>query len=211
MAINAYIALQADSAGVPLDTFKEWNWIQSPATSTSVAIDDDANVSTGWTMTVGTLNPEGEGSGGEDAKGTDDAAWVDEAILSKQFQFMTANVADYDFTGLDNGKTYRFEVFSSRDIAGNRITEFSVDDFTSVFGEINAVNNTTITVFVAGVSPASGLITLSVRRKSGQDNGYLNAIWIQEEGSGVVITDVNTTESWDDGDTGLVITGTGFV
>lgn len=29
--------------------------------------------------------------------------------------------------------------------------------------------------------------------------------------AGVTITDVNTTESWDDGDTGLVITGTGFV
>jgi hypothetical protein len=28
---------------------------------------------------------------------------------------------------------------------------------------------------------------------------------------GVVITDVNTTESWTDGDTNLVITGTGFV
>ena len=28
---------------------------------------------------------------------------------------------------------------------------------------------------------------------------------------GVTITDVNTTETWDDGDTGLVITGTGFV
>ena len=27
----------------------------------------------------------------------------------------------------------------------------------------------------------------------------------------VFVTDVNTTESWDDGDTGLVITGTGFV
>jgi len=27
----------------------------------------------------------------------------------------------------------------------------------------------------------------------------------------VIITDVNTTESWDDGDTGLVITGTGFL
>ena len=29
--------------------------------------------------------------------------------------------------------------------------------------------------------------------------------------SSVVITDVNTTESWSDGATGLVITGTGFV
>lgn len=29
--------------------------------------------------------------------------------------------------------------------------------------------------------------------------------------SSVVITDVNTTESWTDGDTGLIITGTGFV
>jgi hypothetical protein len=27
----------------------------------------------------------------------------------------------------------------------------------------------------------------------------------------VIITDVNTTESWTDSDTGLVITGTGFV
>ena len=33
----------------------------------------------------------------------------------------------------------------------------------------------------------------------------------QSSGSGPVITDVNTTESWTDGDTGLVITGTGFV
>lgn len=31
------------------------------------------------------------------------------------------------------------------------------------------------------------------------------------EGGGPNITDVNTTESWDDGDTGIVITGTGFV
>jgi len=28
---------------------------------------------------------------------------------------------------------------------------------------------------------------------------------------GVIITDVNTTESWTDGDTGLIITGSGFV
>ena len=32
-----------------------------------------------------------------------------------------------------------------------------------------------------------------------------------EEAATVVITDVNTTESWDDGDTGLIATGTGFV
>ena len=36
-------------------------------------------------------------------------------------------------------------------------------------------------------------------------------ILITEEGNLVLITDVNTTESWTDGDTGLVITGSGFV
>jgi len=37
------------------------------------------------------------------------------------------------------------------------------------------------------------------------------AIAIQPAVTGPVITDVNGTESWTDGDTGLVITGTGFV
>ena len=36
----------------------------------------------------------------------------------------------------------------------------------------------------------------------------LKAVW---DPTGPTITDVNTTESWTDGDTGLVITGTGFV
>jgi len=39
----------------------------------------------------------------------------------------------------------------------------------------------------------------------------LASIVIGKDPVGPVITDVNTTESWDDGDTGLVITGTGFL
>lgn len=36
-------------------------------------------------------------------------------------------------------------------------------------------------------------------------------IMVPAQTGGITITDVNTTESWNDGDTGLVITGTGFV
>ena len=44
---------------------------------------------------------------------------------------------------------------------------------------------------------------------SGDMVGYHIALRVQ--GQGVIVTDVDTDESWTDGDTGLIITGTGFI
>jgi hypothetical protein len=45
-----------------------------------------------------------------------------------------------------------------------------------------------------------------------EDENYSSIVAVSiPPGNSPVITDVNTTESWDDGDTGLVITGTDFV
>ena len=43
------------------------------------------------------------------------------------------------------------------------------------------------------------------------DDFYLYATYTPASGTTVIITDVDTDEAWDDGDTGLPITGTGFV
>lgn len=75
-------------------------------------------------------------------------------------------------------------------------------------GEPNASGTPTITAATASGTAAllatgltaSGSPTVTAATAS----GYANA-------SNVIITDVNTTESWNDGATGLVITGSGFV
>ena len=186
MVTNAYISLGDDVNVVPADTHKEWNSLQVYAGGSSVALDDDSNVSTGWTMTIDASFPaDGEGGSNTPAQGTGDLIWVDEDVIGEAYQFMTTpgNVAKYDFTGLNNGKTYKLELFSYRSSAGSRIGEFSVDGFSST-QEIDPVNNLDTVVTFSGISPSSGEITLSFRHKSGEDNAYLNAIWIQEEDAG---------------------------
>lgn len=73
---------------------------------------------------------------------------------------------------------------------------------------MNAVQNANLTYHY----PLNGS-NLSDEEGSGADltvNGTV-ASSSDEPFQAVTITDVNTTESWTDGDTGLVITGTGFV
>jgi len=60
---------------------------------------------------------------------------------------------------------------------------------------------------LAASSDNPGTMTISA-----SDNWTVNTIVVEPAAAGgPVITDVNTTESWTDGDTGLVITGTDFV
>lgn len=60
------------------------------------------------------------------------------------------------------------------------------------------------------VFDSSGIVYSDANFQHDSTARLLLGFAMQEE-SGVVITDVNTTESWNDGDTGLIITGTGFV
>jgi hypothetical protein len=184
MATNAYIALQADVAGAPANTFKQWNYIQSQTGGSNITLEDDSNVSTGWTMTVVTgYEPEGKLSTGVNTGCSGDAAWVDETIISEDYWYMTTadQVARLSFTGLDNAKKYKIEVYASRSTAGNRLGEYAVtSDFTGSV-TLEASNNSTNTASISGISPSSNEIILYWRHYAGEDVAYLNAIWFQEE------------------------------
>ncbi len=91
------------------------------------------------------------------------------------------------------------------------LSQYSTDDntmasswTTSSNGGISYIQvkgGTTGTHAGAGAKTASGTPPIATITASG----------VAGIASSVVITDVNTTESWTDGDTGLVITGTGFI
>jgi len=74
------------------------------------------------------------------------------------------------------------------------------------------------TNIVAGIEVDDGTRTSSIVATTttqvcdSEDESYSGIVAISiPPGPAVVITDINTTESWTDGDIGLVITGTGFV
>lgn len=188
MAKNVYIAFQsAINAG---NTFKTWNSTNDNTTGEVIAdLLDESGVATGWTLSCN-AGATGRSSSGVNALGSGDAAWVDEAVISDEFFYEQENVTPviFEFSGLDDGKTYDFELFASwASASGNRRTEISVDGFSSVADTVESQNNSTNTAKVAGVSPSSGSILFQFRRHSADGFGHCNAIWIRENDGGAPV------------------------
>lgn len=198
----------------------KWNRVDSYGTDGDIAdlLEDDGSTSSGWDLDV-TVGAEYGFGGGTYATCSGDAAWVDDEFTAQDCFYVSTQTYTFTINGLDNSKTYDFDFFPSANGSGtyNSVTEFSTDNFSSeiatcdAYNGVDGVNKTEIAT-ISGVSPSSGTITVRIRRLSGEDYGYFNAMRITEnDAAGPVITDVDGDESWADGATGLVITGTGFV
>ena len=107
------------------------------------------------------------------------------------------------------------ELTVSSEAATNGDTQTGTGDY--ITGLFLVVAQATGGALTASGTPSSDIITASgVASFRHSASGTPSSDIITASGtagilSSVTITDVNTTESWDDGDTGLVITGTGFV
>lgn len=96
---------------------------------------------------------------------------------------------------------------------GSTVNQFA-ESRTDTRFEINQVQSTDSENLVNGNSPtfdSTGIVFAAANFTEAGTAYQQIGFMIEEDSSSVVITDVNTTESWNDGDTGLVITGTGFV
>ncbi len=164
---------------VPADTFGSWTVLDAIAVSTTATLLDFSDgTDTGWDITV-TDAPSETTSGGVNSVGSGDADWVDEAVVSTFYHAATSsNPAEYEFSGLDNSKTYTIKVFGSRANTAPRQAEFSVDGH-STNETIEASFNSTDIALFENVSPSSGIIDLSMRVVTGTF-GYINAVQIEE-------------------------------
>ena len=181
MASNiVYIAIQGGATSAA-DTNKSWNNVTTQTQTLTNMVDEDGSA------TVFDFAPSdpaiGEATNGVNAVGSGDAAWVDEAIISKESHWNTeaADDVDFQFSGLDDAKTYSFEFFGSRDGSGTRRLEISVDNFSTTEDTINCYGNSTLTAKATGISPVSNSIIVTWRTAGTDDFAYVNAIKMTED------------------------------
>jgi hypothetical protein len=166
------------------NTFGTWNNLTTFVISDTIPLlDFNTSVDTTWDVTI-TDAPNGQSTGGVVAPGAGAADWVDEATVSDGTVFVSTiggnTQAIYRISGLDDSKSYTIKVFPSRSSGGQtRVGEYSVDGF-STFQIVNASFNNTLIAEFTSITSASGIIDVAVRVDAGEDNGYLNAIEIEE-------------------------------
>lgn len=179
MASNIiYIAMQ--NSGTVANTFKTWNEDTSQQNTTEIInlLDEDGNATVfDWEQNGDNC---GQATNGVNAVGTGDAAWCDEAIITQHRCDVATNVPQYRFFGLDNAKTYDFELFGSRDASGPRRLQISVDAFSSVEDEIDCAGNSTATAKALGVSPISNAIIIHWRKNPSDGFAYVSAVKMTE-------------------------------
>lgn len=173
--------IQFTGGDTPADTFGSWTNITSAsATTTASILNFSDGVDTGWDITVNVS--ASTGTQGVNAVGTGDAAWVDEAVVSVNYHWISSGTMEFDIDNLNDSNTYHIRVFPSRDTIGtDRVGDYTVDGF-STFETVDAGsggNSTEIAEFLS-VSPVSGTITVEVQVSSGASFAYVNAIEIEE-------------------------------
>lgn len=184
MPVNVYIHFGSYTVQ---NTNKTWNGTNDTGTGTIIAdMVDESNVATGFSLSYDAgENPTAGSTSGVDAVGSGDAAWVDEAGISDSFHYAAdGHTTVIQFGGLDNAKTYDFELFSSWASSGNRRIEISIDGFANVADTLEASLNSTNVARATGVSPSSGVIEFSYRSFSDDAFAHCNAIWLQENDAG---------------------------
>lgn len=106
-----------------------------------------------------------------------------EAYFQNQSLY-TAPKANIEITGLDNSKTYKIEILSSRQGSGDSRTSrfYTVDNSGTVNSTVVSGNyNGDFNYVVTGRVPVSGKISIHVGQASGFLYGYMNALKVTQE------------------------------
>jgi len=176
MVTNVYINIRGNYLAAD-DTNKEWNNFAGNTATDSISLNDENNVATGWTITLDVAASAADASG-VNSVGSGDAVWVDESRISIGLLYTTnsSTPSEFRFSGLDNAKKYRIEIFGSRS-STNRIGDISIDGIN--YFSYDASNNSTLTHVFDDVSPTGGEITYYFKKNT--IAAYTNAIFIQEK------------------------------
>jgi len=140
------------------------------------------------------------------ASGTDESAYVGTAQTDDDRYELYELSASFGFTSLAFTNDPGTEIPHT---AGDIITA-EVEGTTLRVGsdaggsDVQKVTTTDNTI-------TSGDPGVAIFTSSGQETQVRATAWSGGDITGLTITDVDTDETWNDGDTGLVITGTGFV
>ncbi len=136
-------------------------------------IDGSTGLATG--ISLGILSrPSSITTTGLNVVGSADAAWVDNAEVSRVGHSLNDDgyyhdEAWYSFERLNDSKEYDIEVFGSLDptgTTGDAILEVSTDGWATKY-TLDTKNNSTQTVKILATSPSSSRIKLNIRRASG--------------------------------------------
>lgn len=172
-------------------------------------LQDSTSALTGVSLDITTAFAGGSASASQATSGA--GTWP-ELVLESYIYASNATPGVLQFGGLTQGDTFELKV-AGHAADGARNTNFTVSPANE--GQTlydNAGTGAPLApITFTGTIGAAGTIDVTVAGVT--SFGYINGIEliITAGSSGPSITDVNTTESWNDGDTGLVITGTGFI
>lgn len=183
-----YCTFQSGSPAA--STNKTWNSFVDISTSTTGVVETKSTVpdKDGTTTAVDVVLNLVSGSiatqtTSNSTQPVDDGVWSDSGVNHLYAGEISSGTMRIDFNNLDNAKTYRIEALPRGRSASNRITDFSVDNF-STFKTINGRNNFTWTTKFEGLSPSSGTLSLYVRNNAAGSTGGLGDFRLIEETSG---------------------------
>lgn len=135
---------------------------------------DETNANTGIAMSVVAGFTASNGLG---VNTGNNSGVLPDKVMEGSYFLDPGVVAQLRFDNLSFLKRYSFQFFASRNLAGNRNTEYTIGGTTVV---LNAALNSTQLVQINNVVPdLDGTVTVSIVSQSGALFGYLGAIIIQ--------------------------------
>jgi Bacterial Ig-like domain (group 2)/GDSL-like Lipase/Acylhydrolase family len=166
-----------------------WNNPTSPALNASTTIVNGANASTGYTLLVtdnfaiNTTNNYGPTAPSSATLGDLAVASATQDYFFLETSASGNNTGAVKFTGLNQGKRYKFTIFASRINTDTRVTSFSIAGYTTFTGNITTTNgagyvSTPLTSDLLQPN-TSGEIAINVGIVSG-GFGFINAVKVEE-------------------------------
>lgn len=155
-------------------------WASTASGATSVSLTDVSG--SGWGYTRTASSTVSQATAGPSSITVPAADWVDEIVIAEQSMWTDVDVA-HEWSGLDDTKTYAFELFGARlDSGANRSIDVSTDPAFGTFVTLETDGNTSETVLLTGLSPTSGVITLYTRQSASATSPFhVNAVRLYEE------------------------------
>jgi len=169
---------------------KRWNPVTSGLTDSAVV--DKDNLSTGFTLSTGTLVDFPNASGDPFPGFTGDGSWYDEDVDEPIWLSNATYVEISSIGGLDSGKTYIVEVLGGGNGTGRKI-EVRINGGTSETVDISLsnTNNVTANFTLTGVTSA----TIEARKAAtSSGNGYVHGFRLYELIPDPVVTTTDTLQ-----------------
>jgi hypothetical protein len=151
-----------------------WNNVSYPFAGVKLS---NAKDESGNTTSIGlTLNETWSWSITNGVNGTENAGIYPDVVIRSSFYQGSNDARTIRITGLPSGKKFNFVFFNSQDFGADATTRFSIGAQSVL---LNASFNTTKTVQINGVVPASGNVDIVVKKEAAATNAYISALVIE--------------------------------